>query len=128
MRRFAEALTRKSAAIIDWIVSEAGCPRQSVAMNSQVQLPLRQAPEILELFLSLPEIEDNPLPLTQRVNAMGQTLQSLRRYTPMGVVAAIAAYNFPFLTALWKVMPALIAGNSVILRPSPLTPLSAIRL
>ena len=41
------------------------------------------------------------------------------------MVAAIAAYNFPFLTALWKVIPALIAGNTMVLRPSPLTPLSA---
>ena len=94
-------------------------------MNSQVQVPLRQAPEILDLFLSLPETEDNPLPLKDRITPLGQAVQSVRRYTPMGVVAAIAAYNFPFLTALWKAMPALIAGNSVILRPSPLTPLSA---
>lgn len=125
LRRFGEALNRRAAAITDWVVSEAGCPRQSPAMSSQVQLPLRQAYEILDLFLSLPETEDNPLPLKDRISPLGQTVQSLRRYTPMGVVAAIAAYNFPFLTALWKVMPALIAGNSVILRPSPLTPLSA---
>lgn len=125
LRRFGESLNRRAAAITDWIVSEAGCPRQSPAMNSQVQLPLRQAHEILDLFLSLPETDDNPLPLKDRINPLGQTVQSVRRYTPMGVVAAIAAYNFPFLTALWKVMPALIAGNSVILRPSPLTPLSA---
>jgi aldehyde dehydrogenase (NAD+) len=41
------------------------------------------------------------------------------------VVAGIAAYNFPFYTALWKVLPAMVAGNTVVLRPSPLTPLSA---
>jgi aldehyde dehydrogenase (NAD+) len=88
-------------------------------------LPLSQAPEILSLFCSLPESEENPLPLASRVMASGAVIQSHRRYTPIGVVSAIAAYNFPFLTALWKVMPALIAGNTVVLRPSPLTPLSA---
>jgi aldehyde dehydrogenase (NAD+) len=60
------------------------------------------------------------------VNAFGQTMQSLKYYTPIGVIAAISAYNFPFFTAMWKIMPALVTGNTVILRPSPLTPLTAI--
>ena len=126
LRRFAEALARRSAEITRLVVEEAGCPIKSAAMASQVELPLRQAPEIIDLFLSLPPFEENPLPLTDRVTPLGQTVQSIRRYTPIGVVAAIAAYNFPFLTALWKVMPALITGNTVVLRPSPLTPLSAL--
>lgn len=126
LRRFADALARRADAITKLVVEEAGCPIKSATMNAQVQLPLRQAPEIIDFFLSLPEFEENPLPLTDRVTPLGQTLQSIRRYTPIGVVAAIASYNFPFLTALWKAMPALIAGNTVILRPSPLTPLSAL--
>ena len=125
LRRFADALIHRAANIADLVVAEAGCPRNTPVMRSQVQVPLRQAPEIIDLFLSLPDTEDNPLPLIERITPLGQTVQSLRRYTPIGVVAAIAAYNFPFLTALWKVMPALIAGNTVILRPSPLTPLSS---
>lgn len=126
LRRYIEALARRADAITDLIVAEAGCPRHSSSMASQVALPLRQAPQILDLFLSLPEIEENPLPLFERISPLKQTVQSLRRYTPIGVVAAIAAYNFPFLTALWKVIPALISGNTVVLRPSPLTPLSAL--
>lgn len=126
LRRFVDALSRKAQNIADLVVAEAGCPRHTPVMRSQVQAPLRQAPEIIDLFLSLPDVEDNPLPLAERITPLGQSVQSLRRYTPIGVVAAIAAYNFPFFTALWKVMPALIAGNTVILRPSPLTPLSAL--
>jgi aldehyde dehydrogenase (NAD+) len=42
----------------------------------------------------------------------------------MGVVAGISAYNFPIMTALMKVVPALVTGNTIVLRPSPLTPLS----
>lgn len=125
LRRFAQSLSRRADAIADLVSAEAGCPRHAPVMASQVALPLRQATEIIDLFLSLPETEDNPLPLADRVTPQKQTVQSLRRYTPIGVVAAIAAYNFPFLTALWKLMPALIAGNTVVLRPSPLTPLSA---
>jgi len=123
--KFVRALTERSSVITDLIVREAGCPRHSGVMKSQVMGPLKHANDVIKLYLSLPEIEENPLPLDERVNPMGQVIQSLRRYTPIGVVAGIAAYNFPFYTAVWKVMPALLAGNSMVLRPSPLTPLSA---
>lgn len=125
LRRYSAALAARADHITDLIAQEAGCPRATPSMRSQVQVPLGQANQILGLALALPEIEENPLPIAERVNAMGQFYQSLRRYTPIGVVAAIAAYNFPFLTALWKVFPALVTGNTVVLRPSPLTPLSA---
>ena len=45
---------------------------------------------------------------------------------PVGVVAAIVPWNFPLLMAAWKLAPALAAGNSVILKPSEKSPLSAI--
>lgn len=125
LRRYAEALNRRAADIVALVSAEAGCPRHAGVMNSQVAVPLRQAGDILDLYISLPETEDNPLPLAERATALKQNVQSVRRYAPVGVVAAIAAYNFPFLTALWKLFPALAAGNSVVLRPSPLTPLSA---
>jgi betaine-aldehyde dehydrogenase len=47
---------------------------------------------------------------------------------PMGVVAAIVPWNFPFPIACWKVAPALAAGNCVVLKPANLSPLSALRL
>jgi len=52
---------------------------------------------------------------------------SIRR-DPVGVVAAITPWNFPLLMAAWKVFPALAAGNSVIIKPSQLTPDSTLRL
>ncbi|HEV7861987.1 MAG TPA: aldehyde dehydrogenase family protein, partial [Acidimicrobiia bacterium] len=45
-----------------------------------------------------------------------------------GVVAAITPFNFPFLLNVWKVGPALAAGNTVVLKPSPFTPFSALVL
>ncbi len=45
---------------------------------------------------------------------------------PVGVVAAIVPWNFPFPMAAWKCAPALAAGNAVILKPASLTPLSAL--
>jgi acyl-CoA reductase-like NAD-dependent aldehyde dehydrogenase len=47
---------------------------------------------------------------------------------PLGVVAAIVPWNFPFPIACWKVAPALAAGNCVILKPASLSPLTALRL
>ncbi len=47
---------------------------------------------------------------------------------PMGVVAAVVPCNFPLLMATWKIAPALAAGNSVILKPSQKSPLTAIRI
>jgi acyl-CoA reductase-like NAD-dependent aldehyde dehydrogenase len=47
---------------------------------------------------------------------------------PVGVVAAIVPWNYPLQIAVWKVAPALAAGCSVVLKPSELTPLTALRL
>ena len=47
---------------------------------------------------------------------------------PIGVVGAVVPWNFPLLTAAWKAAPALASGNSVIVKPAELSPLSALRL
>lgn len=47
---------------------------------------------------------------------------------PIGVVAAIAPWNFPLVMAAWKIAPALAAGNAVVLKPSEMTPFSVLRL
>lgn len=56
----------------------------------------------------------------------GYTSMLLRR--PAGTVAAITPWNFPFIMAVWKVGAALAAGCTVVLKPAPATPRSAIRL
>ncbi|MET4163374.1 4-guanidinobutyraldehyde dehydrogenase/NAD-dependent aldehyde dehydrogenase [Marinobacterium sp. MBR-111] len=47
---------------------------------------------------------------------------------PVGVVAAIMPWNYPLATTMWKLAPALGAGNSVVLKPASLTPLTAIKI
>ncbi|MEV6304145.1 aldehyde dehydrogenase family protein [Actinoplanes sp. NPDC051861] len=47
---------------------------------------------------------------------------------PLGVVAAITPWNHPLAIAVWKLAPALRAGNAVVLKPSPYTPLTTLRL
>ncbi len=53
---------------------------------------------------------------------------SVLRREPLGVVASIAPWNYPLMMAIWKIGPALAAGNTVVLKPSELTPLTALRL
>lgn len=52
--------------------------------------------------------------------------QSVVRREPIGVVGAIAPWNFPLLLGLWKIAPALAAGNSVVVKPDEHTPLSTL--
>ena len=47
---------------------------------------------------------------------------------PLGVVAAITPWNFPFLISVYKLAPALLAGNTVILKPAPTTPVTTLLL
>lgn len=126
VRSYATALARHAERLRDLAVLEAGCPLSSTVMGAQVQTPLKHAIEAVDLYLSLPEVLDNPLPLSDRIGVMGQPFQSVRIWQPLGVVSAIAAYNVPFYTALWKVIPALLTGNTVVLRPNPLTPISSL--
>jgi acyl-CoA reductase-like NAD-dependent aldehyde dehydrogenase len=50
------------------------------------------------------------------------------RRVPLGVVGAITPWNFPILLAIWKIAPALVAGNVMVLKPSPWTPLCTLKL
>ena len=50
------------------------------------------------------------------------------RRRPLGVVGAITAWNYPVLLAMWKIVPAVLAGNTVVLKPSPHTPVATLRL
>ncbi|HET6998315.1 MAG TPA: aminobutyraldehyde dehydrogenase [Solirubrobacterales bacterium] len=55
-------------------------------------------------------------------------ITSLLRREPIGVVAALAPWNYPMALTAWKIAPALMAGNTVVLKPSPETPLTAMLL
>jgi acyl-CoA reductase-like NAD-dependent aldehyde dehydrogenase len=50
------------------------------------------------------------------------------RRKPLGVVAAITPWNYPLMLAIWKIGPALLAGNTVVIKPSPYTPITTLML
>src|SRR5439155_1046508 len=63
--------------------------------------------------------------------ATGEYMQgftSMLRREPIGVVGSIAPWNYPLMMAAWKIGPALAGGNTVVLKPSEWTPLTALRL
>ncbi|KAL5633449.1 hypothetical protein ACGC1H_003816 [Rhizoctonia solani] len=68
--------------------------------------------------LRLPEIihEDTP------------KRKAVTQHVPLGVTAAIVPWNFPILLAVWKIAPALLAGNTILVKPSPWTPLTTLRM
>ena len=47
---------------------------------------------------------------------------------PLGVVAAITPWNYPLMLGMWKIAPALLAGNTIVLKPSPYTPITTLML
>lgn len=55
-------------------------------------------------------------------------MQTYMVHEPVGVCAQITPWNYPFLMAVWKLAPALAAGNSIVFKPSPKAPLSTIKL
>jgi len=61
------------------------------------------------------------------IDVDGVTVGTVRR-RPYGVVGAIVPWNYPLMSAVWKIAPALLTGNTLVLKPSPFTPLTTLRL
>ena len=86
---------------------------------------LRSAPEAVEYFAGMAgKIEGRTVPVPGRF--LNYTVRE-----PYGVVAGIIPWNYPLLQAIWKLAPALMAGNTVVLKPAeqaPLSPMALVRL
>jgi acyl-CoA reductase-like NAD-dependent aldehyde dehydrogenase len=111
------------ASLVATMVAEAGQP-PAFAERAQYSSGMILARNTIDLFLALAEEESNPVPVDELT--LGRVALSIRRYEPIGVVSAITPYNGAIIMAFQKLLPALMAGNSVILRPSPLTPVSSL--
>lgn len=72
------------------------------------------------------EIAKQVLPVHVAEQSEGRTVETRR--VPLGVVGGITPWNFPVLLAIWKIAPALVAGNTMILKPSPFTSLCTLKL
>jgi aldehyde dehydrogenase (NAD+) len=123
LRSFLDHVEASQEILIDTIMGEAGQPRM-MAQGAQVTMGLTLGRQTIDLYQALSHEEANPVPVDDLVR--GKVVLSIRRHEPIGVVSAITPYNGAIIMAFQKLIPALMAGNSVILRPSPLTPLSSL--
>jgi len=89
--------------------------------------PLAQATnEVMNAAAQLESYARMPIPHEVTQDDAKGRIEIVHR--PFGVVAAITPWNFPILIAMSKLAPALLAGNSVVLKPSPYTPLATLQL
>ena len=127
MQRMVDALRARQADIAALIVAEVGCA-QHITHGMQVANPINH----LVAAIASARREDSerlPIDITPNMFMPGGP-QSIGGTTvvrePFGVVSAITGYNFPFLLNLAKISPALLAGCTMVLKPSQFTPYSAL--
>jgi betaine-aldehyde dehydrogenase len=115
LRDLAAALEARFDSLTDGLIADTGCSARLAPML-QAGAPLAHLRDFADMapLLSAPV----PYPI-QTTPGLGQW--ELRR-EPIGVVGGFTPYNFPLFIAVWKAAPALLAGNTVVLKPSPLTP------
>lgn len=80
--------------------------------------------EIIGSGFWLKHFADMPIPYDVIRDDDAAYVEVVRR--PIGVVAAITPWHFPLMLVCWKVAPALLAGNTMVLKPSPYTPLTTL--
>jgi aldehyde dehydrogenase (NAD+) len=127
MDKMVAALQARQAEIAALIIAEVGCA-QGITHMMQVANPINHLISTIK-YARRDEPERLPIDITSNMFAPGGP-QNIGGTTvvrePFGVVSAITGYNFPFLLNLAKIGPALMAGCTMILKPSPFTPYSAL--
>jgi acyl-CoA reductase-like NAD-dependent aldehyde dehydrogenase len=114
LKRAAELLQAKVAEIAKTLTLEQG-------------KPIAQATgEVMGAAAQLKHAAEMPLPFEVTRDDAKQKIEI--HYRPYGVVAGITPWNFPVMIAMSKIAPALLAGNTMVLKPSPFTPLATLQL
>src|SRR5262245_48750774 len=117
IRRFHDLILARRGAILDTIQSETGKARRDalaelVTVAGTARYYLAHGARHLD-----PRRRDPAVPLITSAEVI---------YKPHGVVGLITPWNYPFLLGIADALPALLAGNAVVVKPSELTPLSAV--
>ncbi|MDD5018132.1 MAG: aldehyde dehydrogenase family protein [Eubacteriales bacterium] len=117
IKRFVELLNENKQQI-----GEALCMEQGKTLKEALGEPTRSVAECSFMLGEGQRLEGITMPSDRE----GVTSVAVR--VPLGVIAAIAPWNFPFLTPIRKIMPALVAGNTVVFKPAFDTPLCGVKL
>ncbi|WP_225589252.1 aldehyde dehydrogenase family protein [Achromobacter sp. ACM03] len=112
--RIGQTLVANQEILAQLLTREQGKPLENA--RKEVARSAYWCAEFAKLDLPVQTLEDTPDMLVQ-----------VRR-VPIGVVGGIVPWNVPLLLALWKIAPALLAGNTMVLKPSPFTPLATLKL
>ena len=115
-RAMAAAIEANSEELAQLLTREQGKPLCGLGSRFEIGGAVAWTRHTAELTLPIEVLQDTP-----------EGRVELHR-KPLGVVAAITPWNWPVMIACWHIMPAVRAGNTVVIKPSPLTPLSTIRL
>jgi len=116
LRQFADDLLLHTDPLARLLTSEQGKPLADAANE------IAGAALYLKGFCEL----DLPVKITEPDDGQGRIIET--HQMPIGVVAGIAPWNFPVLLGMFKLTPALLAGNTLVLKPSPFTPLATLKL
>ena len=117
LQRFAEAIFKHKEELALLETLDMGKP-----ISDSLKIDIPGAAHCIEWYAeSIDKIYDEVAPT-------GPTALATITREPMGVVGAIVPWNFPLLMAAWKIGPVLAAGNSLVLKPSEKSPLTAIRV
>jgi len=114
--RVAEVLTENSQYLAEWITREQGKPLAGPGSLFEMQACVgwTQVSTMLDLPVEVAFEDDTRRDEVHR--------------KPIGVVAAIAPWNWPLMIAIWQIIPSLRVGNTVVLKPSEYTPLGTLEM
>ncbi|MGW3608507.1 gamma-aminobutyraldehyde dehydrogenase [Micromonospora sp. NPDC005163] len=118
MLKLADAVEARAAELVDAEVRNTGKPRQ---LTAEEELP--PAVDQFRFFAGAARLLEG--------RSAGEYLAGHTSYVrrePIGVCAQVTPWNYPLMMAVWKIAPALAAGNTVVLKPSDTTPVSTLLL
>ncbi|MDR1635175.1 MAG: aminobutyraldehyde dehydrogenase [Bifidobacteriaceae bacterium] len=116
--QIADALERRAEEFNQVECRDTGKP---LAVTRTEEIPI--CVDHLRFFAGAARVLDGPA-----AGEYAEGFNSVIRREPVGVCAQVTPWNYPLCMAIWKIAPALAAGNTVVLKPSELTPASTVRL
>ncbi len=120
LREVRQNIVRSTDEIMDLICSETGKPPTEALLNE-----ILVASELIEFYL-----KEAPRALSPTRTSPGMLMnkKAYKLYKPLGVVGVISPWNYPFTLTMTPVVTALFAGNTVVLKPSEITPLVGLKV
>lgn len=113
--RFADALAAQEEDLARLLTMEQGKPLRTMATQ-----------EVQDAIFWIREVAKRRIPVEVPEDTDQHVVQV--HHTPLGVVGTITPWNFPVLLAMWKLAPILMTGNTLVMKPSPFTPLGTLKI